>query len=229
MRWEEESPIEGVRTEGDGPTARRMYPVAAIEELGVEDADEEQKNAISLMIRETARAATEIHRSAKVAIDAGVAALEGSDPRTVALLEELERMRKHVRTLESKSLLVWELLHSMHEARIAEQKAAAAREADGIMSVKRQELMADSFRLAWPGILHRLAPSKATEKSIIASAFAHMNETARAQLMGIVAGLPPAIQQSVGALLGEALEDEAKRVQEKETPRQLEANGAPPK
>jgi DNA-binding transcriptional MerR regulator len=224
-RWEKENEIEGVKIEGDGPNARRLYPIKEIEELEFEDAQEERDAIITSMIKETAKAATEIHRSSKLAIDAAVQALQGTDPRTVALFEELNRLREHTRTLEEKGLLVWDLLHKMHEARIAELEAIARRERDQIVSTGRQDMMIDSFRMAWPGIVHRLLPSKETEKPIIASVFAHLSESNRAKLMAMIGELPTELQASAGALIGDALEEEAKR---REAKVEAEKKNAPP-
>lgn len=221
QRWESENEVEGWKYEGEGPTARRIYPIAAIDRLIIEEAADEERSLMHSMIRESARSQKETAVSGAVALKAGADAIQGV---LAAVLEENKRLREDNARHESEKLAVWELVGSIHEARHAELNAAALRERERIRGTEREDMMIEAFRMAYPGILHRLAPSKETEKAIIGMAFAHMDPESRADLMRIVSKLPQELQSSVAALVGDAIEQEAAR---KEAAEKKKAEGVP--
>lgn len=217
-RLEQESPIPGTVTDGEGPTARKLYPENEIDDLLVEGADEELRGAISALVKQAAQAATEVHKSAQLAINAGVAALQGTDARTLSLIEELDRMRKHCGTLEKNALAFWELMRSMQDAHVAEMRAAAIRERERILEGVRHDGVGRALEMALPGIIHRFAPSKMTEKSILAQTIQALPDAVKEHVMPIILGnVPPELAASLHSLMQESLQDEAKRQEEKET------------
>jgi len=211
QKYENENPIEGMKTEGDGPKARRLYPEEVIDRLVIEDAAEEQQGAMSALLREVARASKEIHLSAQVAIESGVRALKGTDTRTKSLRRELRRMSKSNRMHEKDKLKLWELLSAVQELRNAEGIQAAKREAAIILDNARGNFMIESAKMAWPGLIHRIFPSDVTERAVMGVVFKKMVPELRAKFLSLVGELPGEVQASLGMLLQPVLEELAKQ------------------
>lgn len=238
-----QSPIEGVILDGAGASARKLYPESAIDELLIESAEEETQSAIASIMKHAALVQVEINKSAtpllqsvQLAIDAGVSALQGTDPRTQALIEENKRLREHAAELEKNALGFWELMREMHDTHTAEMKAAAVRERDRILENSRHEGLSRAFEMALPGLIHRVAPSRETEKSILAKVIEVLPAPVREQIMPALLGnIPPELAASLHALIQDALEDEAKRQEKKaaatkpasEAPAPTTADGSP--
>lgn len=205
------TPIPGTKQEGN----RKLYPGGSIDELVVDDHGDEQQSAMSALMREVARAAKEVHGSAALALDSAAKSIEGTNLRTdnlmQALLKENERLTTQCEKHEQEKLAIWELFRAMNEAHVAEMGAAARRERERIIEGARGEVLADGFRLAWPGLINKFLPSKEGEKTILGMAFDHLSEQGRGQLMAIVSQLPAELQASVMTLVSEAIEGEAKR------------------
>lgn len=149
--------------------------------------------------------------SAAVALKSAAEAIQGTDARTLGMLEELKRMREHTEALEAKYLTFWELMQQMHETHIAELRAAAARERDRMLENGRRELLSKSFELAWPGVVHRMFPSGKTEQTILGQVLKHMKPDTRDRVLPLLLGdLPSELAASAYALLQGAIEEQAK-------------------
>ena len=203
-RHEKENPIEGVWTEGNGPSARRMYPVEAIDQLLLEEQEESAADGVAAMMREAARSQAEINRSSAVATDAAVRVLSGLVPFVQEFGVQLKSAVTRADRAEAARLEAWSLLDEVQHLRGEELIADAKKQAAEILSRERTRWMVESFRDAWPGILHRIVPSKTTERSILARALRRMSDELKQRLAALMFELPPEVRTSVGALFDEA-------------------------
>jgi hypothetical protein len=218
-RHEKENPFDEGQswTEGKGPSARRMYDPAAIDSVLLEEGAEEQQSALAALMRETSRASVEIHKSAAIAIKAGVDAIQGTDPRTKILVRQLKRASRHNANLERTQVAMWQTMHALQETYAAQIVADAKSRAGDILSQKRTSFMIESLRDAWPGLLHKIVPSTQTGQSILSRVMQRVSPEWRAKLAGLVAELPPELAASVYALVQEATEQAAKEAEKRET------------
>jgi len=214
-RHEKENPFdEGASwTEGKGPTARRMYDPEAIDAILLEEGAEEQQSALSALMRETARASVEIHKSAAIAIKAGVEAVQGTDARTKILVRQLKRASRHNANLERTQVAMWSTMHELRELYATRIIEDAKEQAAKVLSDKRTAFMVETFGMAWPGLVHRFVPSMATTQNILAQVLRRAPPAWREELQAVVlkAPLPPELMSSVFALFEQASEEAARQ------------------
>jgi len=161
-----------------------------------------------------ARASHEIHKSAALALSAAASAIKEGNDRTNQLLEgyvkELNRRDEHVDRLEGKQVELWNLIAEIHNERAAALLQSAREQAAEILNTERSKFMVESFRMAWPGLMHKLLPSEATEHAILTGVFKTMSSDLQADFMRLVEKLAPESQMTLGALLQPVLEQISK-------------------